>query len=82
MPRELHAGTDHFRLSELQDALDVGDTNALDIKPLTGQHGRSRLRIGDYRAVYTLDKDDDGQPVVCVRGIAVGNRRDIYSRDF
>lgn len=70
------------KLSEFQDALEAGDTSALDIKPLTGQHGRRRLRVGDYRAVYTLDKDDDGQPVVCVLVIAVGDRRDIYGQGF
>ncbi|GAA1109706.1 type II toxin-antitoxin system RelE/ParE family toxin [Nocardiopsis exhalans] len=68
------------RLSELQSALDDGDTSTFDIKPLTGYHGRWRLRVGDYRAVYTLDKDDEGQPVVLVWIIAVGNRGDIYEQ--
>lgn len=69
------------KLSELQDALDVGDTSALDIKPLTGQYGRRRLRVGDYRAVYTLDESDEGQLIVCVLVIAVVNRRDVYGQD-
>ncbi|MBB5493384.1 mRNA-degrading endonuclease RelE of RelBE toxin-antitoxin system [Nocardiopsis metallicus] len=67
-------------MSELQSALDDGDTSTFDIKPLTGYHGRWRLRVGDYRAVYTLDKDDEGQPVVLVWIIAVGNRGDIYEQ--
>lgn len=68
------------RLSELQDALDAGDTSAFDVKPLVGHHGHWRLRIGDYRAVYTLDKDDEGQPIVWVWVVTVGNRRDIYDQ--
>lgn len=70
------------RLSELQQALDVGDTSGFDVKPLTGHQGRWRLRVCDYRVVYTLDKDDEGQPVVWVWVIAVGNRRDVYGQGF
>ncbi|WP_444962219.1 type II toxin-antitoxin system RelE family toxin [Nocardiopsis sp. M1B1] len=70
------------RLSELQQALDVGDTSGFDIKSLVGYQGYWRLRVGDYRAVYTLDKDDDGQPIVWVWVVAVGDRRDIYEQDF
>ncbi|MGW0870116.1 type II toxin-antitoxin system RelE family toxin [Streptomyces sp. NPDC002740] len=61
------------RLTELQRALDANDTVALDIKALQGHHARWRLRIGDYRAVYTIE---NGQLVVWV--LAVGNRRDVY----
>ncbi|MFD9320541.1 type II toxin-antitoxin system RelE/ParE family toxin [Streptomyces sp. NPDC060053] len=61
------------RLTELQRALDANDTTALDIKALQGHHARWRLRIGDYRAVYTIE---NGQLVVWV--LAVGNRRDVY----
>ncbi|WP_198659131.1 type II toxin-antitoxin system RelE/ParE family toxin [Nocardiopsis sp. FIRDI 009] len=67
-------------LSELQQALDAGDTGAFDIKPLTGHHGRWGLRVGDYRAVYTLEKDDEGQPIIWVWVISVGDRRNIYQR--
>jgi mRNA interferase RelE/StbE len=62
-----------YRLGELQKALDVGDTSSFDLKALQGQPGCWRLRVGDYRAVYTLE---DGQLTVWV--LAVGNRRDIY----
>lgn len=62
-----------YRLTELQRALDEGNTAALDIKALQGHDARWRLRVGDYRAVYTIE---DAQLIVWV--LAVGNRRDIY----
>jgi mRNA interferase RelE/StbE len=61
------------RLAELQKAMDAGDTTAFDIKALQGHHARLRLRVGDYRVVYTVE---DGRLVVWV--LAVGNRRDVY----
>lgn len=64
------------RLTELQRALDAHDTAALDIKALQGHNARWRLRVGDYRVVYTVE---DGQLIVWV--LAVGHRRDVY-RDF
>lgn len=44
-------------------------------KMLTGSHGLWRLRIGDYRVVYTID---DQQRIV--RVAAAGHRRDVYTR--
>ncbi|MEW2120518.1 type II toxin-antitoxin system RelE/ParE family toxin [Streptomyces sp. NPDC005474] len=61
------------RLAELQKAMDAGDTTAFDVKALQGHDARWRLRVGDYRVVYTVE---DGQLVVWV--LAVGNRRDVY----
>ncbi|MFC4061995.1 type II toxin-antitoxin system RelE/ParE family toxin [Planomonospora corallina] len=61
------------RLTELQKAMDAGDTSALDIKALQGHDSRQRLRVGDYHVVYTVE---DGQLLVWV--LAVGNRRDVY----
>ena len=48
-----------------------------DIKALKGQKSRGmyRLRIGDYRIIYTVDS---GQLIVCV--IDAGNRGQIYNR--
>ncbi|MEV0404285.1 type II toxin-antitoxin system RelE/ParE family toxin [Actinoallomurus sp. NPDC050550] len=63
------------RLTELQKALDAGDTTAFDIKSLQGHNARWRLRVGDYRVIYTIE---DGQLIVWV--LAVGNRREIYRR--
>ncbi|MYZ38587.1 MULTISPECIES: type II toxin-antitoxin system RelE/ParE family toxin [unclassified Streptomyces] len=62
-----------YRLSELQKALDEGDTAAFDIKALQGHSARWRLRVGDHRVVYTIE---DGLLIVWV--LAVGNRRDIH----
>lgn len=61
------------RLTELQKAMDNGDTAALDIKALQGHKDRWRLRVGDYRAVYTIE---EGELVVWV--LTVANRRDVY----
>jgi mRNA interferase RelE/StbE len=44
-------------------------------KMLTGSHGLWRIRIGDYRVVYTVD---DQRRIV--RIAAAGHRRDIYTR--
>ena len=48
-----------------------------DIKQLKGQKSRGmfRLRVGDYRIIYTVD---DGQLVVCI--VDAGNRGQIYNR--
>ncbi|MFD9129845.1 type II toxin-antitoxin system RelE/ParE family toxin [Kitasatospora sp. NPDC059571] len=61
------------RLTELQRALDEGDTGAFDIKALQGHSARWRLRVGDYRIVYTVN---NGRLIVWV--LAAGNRRDVY----
>jgi mRNA interferase RelE/StbE len=61
------------RLTELQKAMDSGDTAAFDVKALKGHSARWRLRVGDYRVVYTVE---NGQLIVWV--LAVGNRREVY----
>ena len=61
------------RLTELQRALDANDTSALDIKALQGHNARWRLRIGDFRVVYTVE---DRQLVVWV--LSAGHRRDVH----
>ncbi|MFD5199788.1 type II toxin-antitoxin system RelE/ParE family toxin [Streptomyces sp. NPDC058375] len=61
------------RLADLQKALDAGDLAAFDVKPLQSHHARWCLRVGDYRAVYTVE---DGRLIVWV--LTVGHRRDIY----
>lgn len=49
--------------------------NGEDIKKLQGHDDLLRLRIGDYRIIYTID---NGKLVVCV--VDAGNRGDIYKR--
>jgi mRNA interferase RelE/StbE len=62
-----------IRLSELQKALDTGDVAAFDVKALQGHADRRRLRIGDYRAVYTIE---DGRLILWV--LTVGHRREVH----
>lgn len=42
---------------------------------LTGVHGVMRIRVGDYRILYTID---EGRLVVLV--VDAGHRREIYQR--
>ena len=49
--------------------------NGDDIKKLKGHIDLYRLRVGDYRIIYTVD---NGELVVCV--IDAGNRGEIYNR--
>ena len=44
-----------------------------DIKPLVNRPGYFRLRVGDYRVIYTVDND-----VLTVFVVKVGNRGEIY----
>lgn len=46
-----------------------------DIKAMQGYQNTFRLRVGDYRILYTVDND---VLVICV--IEVGNRGQIYNR--
>lgn len=46
-----------------------------DIKALKGHEGLLRLRVGDYRIIYTVDH---GELIVIV--IDAGNRGQIYNR--
>lgn len=47
--------------------------NGEDIKPLKGHKGLYRLRVGNYRIIYTVDH---GQLIVFV--IDADNRGDVY----
>lgn len=46
-----------------------------DIKRMQGHEGLYRLRVGDYRILYTID---NGALVICI--IAAGNRGQIYNQ--
>ena len=46
-----------------------------DVMPLEGHRGLNRLRVGDYRVIYTID---NGELIICV--VDAGNRGDIYKR--
>lgn len=49
--------------------------NGEDIKKIKGHDGLLRLRVGDYRIIYTVDH---GELIVFV--IDAGNRGQIYNR--
>lgn len=61
------------RLTELQKALTAGEVASSDIKALQGHASRWRLRVGDYRVVYTVEND---QLIIWV--LRVGHRREAY----
>ena len=44
-----------------------------DIKPMAGMSGFYRLRVGDYRILYTIEEE-----IITVRVTDAGNRGDIY----
>ena len=46
-----------------------------DVKPMQGYDEYFRLRVGDYRIIYTVD---NGKLVICV--VDAGNRGDIYKK--
>lgn len=45
-----------------------------DIKKLKGYHDLYRLRVGDYRIIFSINKQDK-----LIRIAAIGHRRDIYN---
>lgn len=46
-----------------------------NIKRLKGHQDLLRLRVGDYRVIYTVN---NGKLIVCV--VDIGNRGDVYKR--
>ena len=53
----------------------IYDLPSGDTKPMQGHKGLYRLRVGDYRIIYTID---NGKLIICV--VDAGNRGDIYKR--
>lgn len=49
------------------------DPRPAEVKALTGHPGLLRVRVGDYRIVYTVD---DGRLIVLV--LQLGHRRNVY----
>ena len=60
---------ERLRIAKAIEALPNGE----DIKKLKGYSDLLRLRVGDYRIIYTVD---DGELVVIV--VDAGNRGQIY----
>ena len=49
--------------------------NEGDRKTMKGYPGYFRLRVGDYRVIYTVENDK-----LIVRVVNVGNRGDVYKK--
>lgn len=64
------AKQEQVRIYKAIEKLPDGDTKAVQ-----GHKGFYRLRVGDYRIIYTVD---NGQLIICI--VDVGNRGDIYKR--
>ena len=62
------------RIGEAVDAL-AADPRPAAAKIITGAHGVLRIRVGDYRVVYTID---EGELIVLV--LDAGHRSEIYGR--
>jgi mRNA interferase RelE/StbE len=62
------------RIGEAVDAL-AADPRPAAAKMITGAHGVLRIRVGDYRVLYTID---EGQLIVLV--LDAGHRSQIYER--
>lgn len=62
------------RIGEAVDALGA-DPRPAAAKMITGAHGVLRIRVGDYRVVYTID---EGELIVLV--LDAGHRSEIYGR--
>lgn len=64
------AKQEQLRIYNAIEKLPDGDT-----KPVQGHKGFYRLRVGDYRIIYTID---NGQYIICI--VDADNRGDIYKR--
>lgn len=60
------------RIREATEAL-RSEPRPAEVKMLTGMHGVLRIRVGDYRVLYTVDDD---KLVILV--VDAGHRRQIY----
>jgi mRNA interferase RelE/StbE len=63
-----------FRIGAAVDAL-AADPRPAGAKMITGAHGVLRIRVGDYRVLYSID---EGQLIVLV--LDAGHRSEIYGR--
>ena len=50
-----------------------GDPLGFDTTDLAGSSGSRRLRVGDYRVVYTIDEERQ-----VIQVYRIGHRRDVY----
>jgi mRNA interferase RelE/StbE len=62
------------RIGEAVDGL-VAEPRPAAAKMITGAHGVLRIRVGDYRVLYTIDEDE-----LIVLVLDAGHRSEIYGR--
>ncbi|MGD9894568.1 MAG: type II toxin-antitoxin system RelE/ParE family toxin [Dehalococcoidia bacterium] len=62
------------RVLDRMEAL-AGDPRPSGVKPIRGRAGYYRVRVGDYRVVYSVD--DTARAVTVV---IVAHRREVYDR--
>jgi mRNA interferase RelE/StbE len=62
------------RIGEAVDTLST-DPRPAAAKMITGAHGVLRIRVGDYRVIYSID---EGELIVLV--LDAGHRSEIYGR--
>ena len=60
------------RVSRKIDAL-AANPRPSGVEKLEAEHDLYRVRVGDYRIIYTIEDD-----IVLVVVVKIGNRRDVY----
>lgn len=62
-------------LDEIEKLAENPNNPILDIKPLVNRKNEYRLRIGNYRVIYNLDKE-----VITICVLKIGTRGDVYKK--
>ena len=72
--KKLDKATQRIIKEKLELLAQNPETLKNNIKPLKGQYkGLYRLRVGNYRVIYKIDKEK-----ITILVIRIGHRRDIY----
>jgi mRNA interferase RelE/StbE len=62
-------------IGRIERLASASTSRSLNIKPLEGGSGLSRLRVGDYRVLFSVDEAADRVTIELIRG-----RGDVYKR--
>jgi mRNA interferase RelE/StbE len=62
-------------IGRIERLASASTSRSLDIKPLEGGSGLFRLRVGDYRVLFSVDEAADRVTIELIRG-----RGDVYKR--
>lgn len=71
LPADIKRSTKHLCAGEFPKCASLGELNAWDIKKLWGYQNYYRVRIGDYRVGFKVEKN-------AATFMRVRHRRDIY----